>query len=738
MNEVGIALVWCAAQVTLIGVLAAVVYAVARRIGPAAGSLVVITSLLVIVALSALAFSPWPHWPVVVSTASSEHVSAQPGREATPAAADSASDPASAERAGPEQISGAPDLPGTNQAAPNATLWQALLDELSAGSPPSEVPQRRWTTIVAILFFVAAGAGFLWVVAGLVAVRSYRLRSRQVHEADLLELVDLLRAELGCRRPIELREADGLVTATTFGWRRPVILLPTEWTDWTQAERRAVLAHEIAHIRHNDFLACLGGQLGLALHFYHPLVHWLVGRLRLEQELAADATAAALAGGKGLYLRTLAEIALRQEDRFVAWPARTFLPTRNTFLRRIQMLRHSKQRSTSLSLAARVLTVSAFVLLGLIVAGLRGPVKQQTAMAQETPRSRTGKVSQDAVLDRSHVAQGALPAGGKEYTGPQLAACAAARTLAVMTGEIEYRRVSGNRGMPKSNWTTHRKMTKSGTSFRLRYPGRPTTRINHDGQYMTYHETPQPDGRLSRALAVQRPRPIAFEEHDEGNVWGHGVFGLGGIFFPETREYLKKHAGRTRLVGTEVIDGVETRVVELRVPKKDVGAAFRALYTSMRKGDGGVLRLNVAPQMGFVVPKLESVDLQGNVLERFTASGFRERAPGLWFPQEASREEVGKEHGYFVEYEILWAKSLNAPVNPKEFVITIPAGTRVSDSRSYLIDFKVGQDTTLADRKDYKQLLDKAGFRLPEIGKQKGATSKDKSAKRRRLQSLVL
>ncbi len=26
------------------------------------------------------------------------------------------------------------------------------------------------------------------------------------------------------------------------------------------------------------------GQLGLVLHFYHPLVHWLLGRLRLEIE----------------------------------------------------------------------------------------------------------------------------------------------------------------------------------------------------------------------------------------------------------------------------------------------------------------------------------------------------------------------------------------------------------------------------------------------------------------------
>ena len=43
-------------------------------------------------------------------------------------------------------------------------------------------------------------------------------------------------------------------------------------------------------------------QISVALHFYHPLAHWLAKRLRLEQELAADAWGAALSGGSPTYL----------------------------------------------------------------------------------------------------------------------------------------------------------------------------------------------------------------------------------------------------------------------------------------------------------------------------------------------------------------------------------------------------------------------------------------------------
>ena len=94
---------------------------------------------------------------------------------------------------------------------------------------------------------------------------------------------------------------------------------------------------------------CFSGRLGLSLHFYHPLLHWLMSRLRLEQELAADAAAASVSGGQRQYLLTIAELALRRQDRPLFWPARTFLPTRTTFLRRIAMLRDSKVRFDRLS-----------------------------------------------------------------------------------------------------------------------------------------------------------------------------------------------------------------------------------------------------------------------------------------------------------------------------------------------------------------------------------------------------
>ncbi len=277
------------------------------------------------------------------------------------------------------------------------------MDEIA--KPPAAAPTVawHWPALIAVLLLAAMAGGLGWLVLGVLAVRWQRMGSRPVLDGELLELVDVLRTELGCRRPVEVRQSDDLGTAATIGWRRPVLLLPADWTAWTAEQRRAVLAHEIVHARSHDFIALLVGQLGLALHCYHPLLHWLIGRLRLEQELAADAAAAGVSGGQRQYLTAIAELALHQQDRRLSWPARTFLPTQSTFLRRITMLRDSKLRFERLSPATRLATVGVVLLCGLLVAGLRGPAGQPQAAAEDRARA----VTPDDSVDTSFVIDGA-------------------------------------------------------------------------------------------------------------------------------------------------------------------------------------------------------------------------------------------------------------------------------------------------------------------------------------------
>ncbi len=385
MNEIGICLLWCAAQVTLIAAVAAGACLTLRRARSSTGPLVITTSLLLIGALSALAFSPWPRWPVLAALPSGSDTSVEPTAVAIAGPLPSRSEQSAAWASSSNEIAEPPAAPSTEQIAvdPGRPKTTAAIPPTIAPAPAAQ--RSRWPGIAASLFLVGAGIGCLWLSAGLWAVRRHRLHSRPVCDAALLELADRLRGELGCRRDVEIRQSDDLASAATFGWWRPLILLPGGWDGWTESERRVVLAHELAHVRRHDFLACLGAQLGLVLHFYHPLVHWLVGRLHLEQELAADRAAAAVAGGRQSYLKTLAGLALKQEDRAVAWPARALLPTRRTLLRRIETLRRPHKSAAAGLPGIRTAVVVVLLLCGLAAAGLRSPLPSSEATAEETP-----------------------------------------------------------------------------------------------------------------------------------------------------------------------------------------------------------------------------------------------------------------------------------------------------------------------------------------------------------------
>ena len=182
---------------------------------------------------------------------------------------------------------------------------------------------------------------------------------------------------MGCRRRVELREHSALGAPAAAGWLRPVVLLPADWRDWDEAELRAALAHELAHVRRSDYLLGLLARLGLALHFYHPLLYWLAGRLRLQQELAADGLAAPVAGGRDAYLRGLARLALRLSDRRPAGWLANPLFSRGMLMRRIRMLRIKDGRFVGkASLWGRV-SVVVLLAAGVVgVAALRCPAQK--------------------------------------------------------------------------------------------------------------------------------------------------------------------------------------------------------------------------------------------------------------------------------------------------------------------------------------------------------------------------
>ncbi len=402
MNNLGISLIWLIGQVTLLCSVTAVIYFIARRRHPAAGATAALSGLLLAAVLTLLVVSPWPRWEFNSQfkvTVNNSATSTQ-DESTVPITSDTGELlPIPMPSEGQESQASDVELESTPTAAWTA-FWQGLRQELMEPRPQPVQAGFRWTAWLVITFLVAGIVGTLRLLAGWLTVRRCLRRSTLVNDRSLQEAIDILRAEFDCRRHVELRESRDVASAATVGWRKPVILLPPNWRNWSYTERQTVLAHELAHVTAGDAATWLLAQVGLLLHFYHPLVHWLTHRLRLEQELAADARAANLSGGSQTYLTTLAELAVRQPDRPIAWPTRAFLPTRGTLLRRIEMLRDTKSPPLHSSKVRHVAVIALTLAASVFIVGLRPPASQ---IAQAQPTASTANAESLATFNLENV-----------------------------------------------------------------------------------------------------------------------------------------------------------------------------------------------------------------------------------------------------------------------------------------------------------------------------------------------
>ncbi len=214
-------------------------------------------------------------------------------------------------------IEPAPTMPAAD-AAPAAALRSrpaaSLLGEtarsektVSEASPP--VSRRvPWKGLAVGAWLAIA---LLLLLRDLRRERGFRrrlARAPRVLDPEVLDLVEECRRAAGFGSPVALIRTDLVASPAATGLFRPRVLLPDSvLRDFSPAELRHVLLHELAHLKRGD-VALNALLVALKrLYWFHPLVHLAFARLRAAQESARDWEALALARDSGPvpYARTL-------------------------------------------------------------------------------------------------------------------------------------------------------------------------------------------------------------------------------------------------------------------------------------------------------------------------------------------------------------------------------------------------------------------------------------------------
>lgn len=377
MNNIWPSIGWCAIQVSLVAFAGIVVSMLVSKRNSLIACAIVCQAALMCMLLTMLAFVPAHRLFVLESRPKLTHLTPTTKHE-----------PVRHHAVMPEEspVDDMATLPTIDltQLAFIARLLTANLD-------PFEKRGGNTIGILCWTVFALGLIGILRLAVGIGFIVRLRHNGIPVDDPVLLDLVDQLAARLECRSVPRVCESSLVTDAAVAGWIRPTLVLPCDWRQWSTDERRSVIAHELVHIHQLDSLWRTAASLVMAIHFYNPVVHWMLRRIVLCQELSADAIAANVVG-RTLYLKSLSSLAIRRDDRLMKRGITGLLPVFSGFLiRRIKMLHSTEgkidmQTKRKRKLTSRVIS-AAFLVTGLVAIVARGIAQPPNEDAHQTAKA---------------------------------------------------------------------------------------------------------------------------------------------------------------------------------------------------------------------------------------------------------------------------------------------------------------------------------------------------------------
>ncbi len=208
-----------------------------------------------------------------------------------------------------------------------------------------------------VLLLAAAGSfiRFGFLLSGFQRLRRYRRQSQPLTPASAWGV------------EANLRISEEVAGPVTFGFRKPVVLLPAGFPALSEGTRDAILCHEVLHIRRHDWLFMVGEELVRALLWFHPAIWWLLREIQLAREQTVDREVVEMTRSRDQYIDALLVIA-GAPPRVDLAPAPLFLRKRHLRQRVVSIVkevRMSKAKSISaLAGSLAILAVSCWFVTG--------------------------------------------------------------------------------------------------------------------------------------------------------------------------------------------------------------------------------------------------------------------------------------------------------------------------------------------------------------------------------------
>jgi len=138
--------------------------------------------------------------------------------------------------------------------------------------------------------------------------RLKRLKSNQLPE-KWIKIFNELEKKLKLKQRIKYIESTIAKIPFVLGYFKPVVVIPVEMlTGMPSNQMEAIIAHELAHIRRNDYIINVLQTIIETVFFFHPAVWFISSQIRKERENCCDDIALTVCEGSLIYAKALVSV----------------------------------------------------------------------------------------------------------------------------------------------------------------------------------------------------------------------------------------------------------------------------------------------------------------------------------------------------------------------------------------------------------------------------------------------
>ncbi|MFC5437420.1 M56 family metallopeptidase [Rhodanobacter umsongensis] len=253
------------------------------------------------------------------------------------------------------------------------------------------------TIAAAVLYFAPALILLASTLAALFRLAALRRRAEVLVNTPWLDALARAQRRMKIKSGTALLKSDDLSSPVSWGLMRPTILL-NEATVRAPQQAEAVIAHELAHVLHFDWLKLIIARLAIAIFWFNPFA-WALAReaYQLREELADDAVLHAEVAGPDYAELLIGMVRDQSRSRTLSAFHRIAAP-RNSLHRRIErVLDASRIRTKSGTRWAVVHLVAMLSLAAPLAALTLTPRSKPAPLLRPSEAHQTGTFASSAV-----------------------------------------------------------------------------------------------------------------------------------------------------------------------------------------------------------------------------------------------------------------------------------------------------------------------------------------------------